>query len=328
VVGSSVLHRFGDVRAFLTMVHRVLKPTGRAFFVVPNRRYYQAFCQATATALGRLYARDGVWSEPCHAVMVMLAELRQQLVHQSDRTFLSSLREKHLFNSDALEDLAREVGFATVDAIPLRPDPLGGEATRRFCHDAGIPDTFANELAPLVASAGAPFFSLLSRQDASASMLLWLTKGVGPTLRTFSVRPEPPPIGFTAPDSALGGAPPRWSVELAARDSPDGIVVSVGGWCLVNTDVVWLRLGLEGVSRDAPVWRPRPDVHGALNSHGLYHPLNALCCGMEIDLLFDGVHPRDNECSLRVEIVLANGLIARGPAPLTLVMDEPLVITQ
>ena len=328
VVGTCVLHRFGDVRAFLTMVHRVLKPAGRAFFIVPNRRYHQAFCQATATALVRLHARDGVWSEPSHAVMLMLAELRQQLLHQGDRTFLSSLREKHLFDSDAMQDLAREVGFATVDAVPLHPDPLGGEITRRFCHDAGIPDAFANELAPLVASAGAPFFSLLSRQDASASMLLWLVKGVGPTLRTFSVRPEPPAVGFTAPDSALGGAPPRWSVELAARDLPDGVVVSVGGWCLVNTDVVWLRLGLNGVSRDVPVWRPRPDVHGALNPHGLYHPLNALCCGMAIDLLFDGVHPRDNECPLRVEIVLANGLIARGPAPLALVMDEPLVIAQ
>ena len=328
VAGTHVLHRFGDVRAFLTMVHRVLKPAGRAFFVVPNRRYYQAFCQATATALVQMNARDGVWSEPCHAVMGMLAQLRRQLLHQGDQTFLSSLREKHLFDSDALEDLAREVGFATIDAVPLRPDPLGGDATRRFCHDAGIPDTFANELAPLVASAGAPFYSLLSRQDASASLLLWLTKGVGPTLRTFSVQPEPPPIGFTAPNSALGGAPPRWSVELAARNSPDGVVVSVGGWCLVNTDVVWLRLSLDGVSRDAPVWRPRPDVHGALNPHGRYHPLNALCCGMEIDLLFDGVHPRDKQCSLSVEIVLANGLIARGPAPLALMMDEPLVIAQ
>ncbi len=328
VVGACALQRCGDPRAFLAMVHRVLKATGRAFFLVPNRRYHQAFCHATATALVQLHLRDGGWPEAGHATLRMLADLRHQLLHRGDQPLLSSRLERHFFDSDALGDLALEIGFATVDVIPLRPDPLGGETTLRFCRDAGIPDDFAADLAPLVASAGAPFFSLLSRQDASATMLLWLTKGVGPTLRTFRARPNVPVVGFATPGAAVGGAPPRWSVELTAQDQPDGIVVSVGGWCLVNTDVVRLRVALNGVSRDAPVWRPRLDVHEVLNSRGLYHPLNALCCGMASDLLFDGLHPVDGQCHLHVEIVLANGMTVRGPAPPALVMNKLLVIAQ
>jgi ubiquinone/menaquinone biosynthesis C-methylase UbiE/uncharacterized protein YbaR (Trm112 family) len=328
VVGACVLQRCGDPRAFLAMVHRVLKATGRAFFLVPNRRYYQAFCYATATALVQLHLRDRAWPEAGHATLRILADLRQQLLHQGDQPFLSSRLEKHLFDSDALEDLAREIGFATVDVIPLHPDPLGGETTRRICRGAGIPDEFVAGLAPLVASAGAPYFRLLSRQDASATMLLWLTKGVGPTLRTFRARPNVPVVSFAAPDSAVGGAPPRWSIELTAHDSPDGVVVSVGGWCLVNTDVVKLRIVLNGVSRDAPVGRPRLDVHEVLNTRGLYHPLNALCCGMASDLLFDGLHPVDDQCHLHVEIVLANGMTVRGPAPPALMMNKLLIIAQ
>jgi SAM-dependent methyltransferase len=328
VVGTAVVSRFGDVRGFLAMAHRVLKAGGRALFVVPNRRCHQAFCQAAAAALVRQFARDRVWTDGGRATLQMLADLRLQLVHQGDRRFLSGLRDKHLFDSEALEDMALEVGFATVDVMPLQPDPLGAETTRRLCQDAAVADEFTGQLAPLAASAGAIFFGLLSRQDASASMLLWLTKGIGPRLRTFSARPPPPAIGVVAMEYALGGAPPRWSIELAARDTSDGVVVSLGGWCLVNTDVVWVRLRLDDVSREAPVWRPRPDVHEVLNFHGLYHPLNALCCGMAAELLFDGVHPQDNRCRLQVEVVLASGLIARGPAPDVVIMNEPMIIAQ
>jgi ubiquinone/menaquinone biosynthesis C-methylase UbiE len=328
VVGTFALQRCEVPRAFLAMVHRVLKAAGRAFFLVPNRRYHQAFCHATATALVQLHLRDGMWPEAGDATLRMLADLRQQLLHQGDQAFLSSRVEKHLFDSDALEDLALEIGFATADVIPLHPDPLGGETTVRLCRDAGIPADFAADLAPLVASAGAPFFSLLSRQDASASMLLWLTKGAGPTQRTFRARPKPPAVSFAIPDYAVGGAPPRWSVELTAHDSPDGVMVSVGGWCLVNVDVVWLRVALDGISREVPVGQPRLDVHEVMNSRRQYHPLNALCCGMASDLLFDGLHPVDDQCHLHVEIVLANGMTVRGPAPPALSMNKLLIIAQ
>ncbi|WP_428487264.1 class I SAM-dependent methyltransferase [Rhodopila sp.] len=328
VAGTAVLPRIGDVRGFLTTVHRVLKPGGRAFFVVPNRRYHQALCHAVANALVHQYAHHGAWSGQGEGVMHMLARLRRQLVHQGDLTFLAALRDKHLFDSDGLEDLAREVGFADVSVIPVDPDPLGGETTKRLCHHAAVPDAVATELAALVVSAGAPYFSLLSRQDASAEMLVWLTKGVGPRPSTFSALPVAPTVAFAGPEAALGGAPPRWSIELAARDTVDGVAVAMGGWCLMNIDVVWVRLGLDDVTREVPVWRPRPDVHEVLNAKGLYHPLNALCCGLDTNLLFDGLHPKDNRCLLHLEIVLANGMVVKGPVPDMLVMNEKLIVTQ
>ena len=44
VIGTALLSGIGDVRAFLAMVYRALKPNGRAAFVVPNRRYHEAMC--------------------------------------------------------------------------------------------------------------------------------------------------------------------------------------------------------------------------------------------------------------------------------------------
>ncbi len=156
-------------------------------------------------------------------------------------------------------------------------------------------------------------------------MLLWLTKARGPSVRIFTHRPAPLP-GPLAADVALGGVAPRWSVELAARDTPDGIVVTMGGWCLCNTDVQWVRLTLDDVTRVAPVWRPRPDVHEVLNRSGVYHPLNTLCSGMASELLFDGVHAVGPTRPFRLDIVLASGLVVSGPAPEMLVMEQPMVI--
>jgi len=328
VVGATVLPRIGNVRAFLAMVHRVLKPGGRAMFVVPNRRYHQALSQVLAAALVRQFARHGVWPEQHHALLQVLAHTRQRLIHRDDAPFLSNLQDKHFFDSEALEDVALELGFATADTFPLDPDALGIGAVRRLCEEVGLPDALTAEMVPLAVSLGAPYFQLLAPRDQSASMLVWLTKGIGPSLRTFSPRPKPPAVEFARPDLALGGAPPRWSLELVAHDTQDGITVALGGWCLVNTDVSWVRLRLDGITRLAPVWRPRPDVYEALNSHGLYQPLNALCCGLQADLLFDGLHPVDNHCHLHLAIVLANGLIMEGPAPERLVMDKAFTIVQ
>jgi ubiquinone/menaquinone biosynthesis C-methylase UbiE len=326
VIGTALLPGMGNPRAFLSMVQRILKPNGRALFVVSNRRYRQALCQATAEALVQRFARDGAWPEGHVAAMSFLANARRLLVHRGDTNFLSDQEEKHLFDSDALEELGREVGFATAEMIPLDPDPAGAETARDTCIDAGLSEDAGQALAPLIASAGQPFFSLLNRQDQSAAMLFWLTRASGPVVRIFSARPPPPAIGHAAPEAALGGAPPRWSIEVLPRDTPDGIVVSLGGWCLINADVLWVRLTLDGVARVAPVWRPRPDVHEVLNRSHHYHPLNALCSGMDSELVFAGVHALDNACPFSLDILLANGLIVSGSMPERLVMDEPVVI--
>src|SRR5947199_273440 len=81
----------GDLRGFLTMVHRALKPRGRAWFVVPNRRYRQAVCLAMAEALAQRFARDGAWPEEIHAAVGVLARSRRLLVHQGDADFLAGI---------------------------------------------------------------------------------------------------------------------------------------------------------------------------------------------------------------------------------------------
>jgi SAM-dependent methyltransferase len=325
VIGTSLLSGVGDVRAFLAMVHRVLRPNGRAMFVVPNRRYYEAMCLAMAEALVQRHARDGVWPEGQDAALELLAQTRRLLVHRGDREFLAGLDVKHLFDSETLEAFGAEAGFTTAEMIPLDPDPAGAETTQTICRSAGAPDSFTETFGGLAASVGRRFFNLLGRQDQSAAMLLWLTKGPGPRVRIFSHRKPPPPSQVVA-DAALGGVVPRWSVELEAQDRPDGIVVSLGGWCLCNTDVRWVRLTMDDVVRTAPVWRPRPDVHEVLNRRGVYHPLNTLCSGMADQLVFEGVHAVDNRRAFRLDIVLTNGLIVSGPAPEALVMDESMVI--
>ena len=326
LICTGALSGIADVHAFLAMVHRVLKPGGRAAFVVPNRRYWEAMCSAMAEALVQLHARERVWPEGQAVALEVLAHTRRLLLHRDDLGFLSVLKEKHLFDSEALEDLGREIGFATAEAIPLDPDPAGADTTRRACRRAGAPDGFTDRFGALVGSVGQPFFNLLGRQDASASMLLWVTKAQSPRVRIFSVRPAPPPVRFAGPDAALGGAAPRWSLELLARDSPEGIVVTLGGWCLCNVAVRWVRLTLDGVARHAAVWRPRPDVHEVLNGRGLYHPVNALCSGLEGELLFAEVHATNNLCPFRLEVVLTSGLVVTGEAPETLVMDEQMVV--
>lgn len=326
VLCTGMLSGVDDVRGFLAMAYRVLRTNGRAAFVVPNRRYVGAMCLAMAEALVQQRARVEIWPDGHEAALDILAHTRRLLLHRDDLGFLGALQEKHLFDSEALEDLGREAGFATAEMIPMAPDATGVETTRKTCHAAGAPDGFTDTFGAMVGSVGQPFFDLLARQDASAPMLLWLTKAAGPQVRVFSHRPASPAQLFTGPDAALGGVGPRWSIELLARDTEAGIVVTLGGWCLCNTDVRWVRLTLGDVARHAPVWRPRPDVHVVLNGRGLYHPLNTLCSGMDSELLFADVHPVESACPFRLEVMLASGPVVSGAAPERLVMGEPMVV--
>jgi 2-polyprenyl-3-methyl-5-hydroxy-6-metoxy-1,4-benzoquinol methylase len=328
VVGVDVLDRTGDVRGFLATVHRTLKPGGRAWFVVPNRRYHQALCHALAEALVQSFARDRVWPDEIHAAAGILAWNRLRQVHQGDAAFINTLDQKHQFDSEMLEDLAQEVGFATAEMIPLLHDPIGARTAHRMLAATGLSERFVNDITPLLVSAGQPFLSLLGRQDCSASMLLWLTKAAGPQVQVFTGRPKPAQVGVAAVHAAVGGADPRWSVELMARDTPDGIMVELKGWCLANTDVRWMRLTLDGTMRHVPVWRPRPDVHEVLNRAGLYNSLNTLCSGADAELLFDAVHAPEGRCRFGLDVELANGLILVGHAPAMLPMDEVVVINQ
>jgi hypothetical protein len=326
VIGTTALAGITDTRAFLTRIHHMLKTKGRAAFVVPNRRYYQAVCMAMAEAVAQRFARDGRWPEGCGPVLAMLGEIRRSILHSGDPEARNPLPARHLFASDSLEDLGYEVGFDSVSVLPLDPDPAGGQTISRMCQDAGASGEFSHEFGPFAATLGRPYLSLLDRRDVSALSLVWLTKAEGPSVRMFTDRQSSPPLVYVGPDAAVGGVMPRWSVELRARDTQDGVVVTIGGWCLANIDVLWVRVTLDSVTRQAAVCQPRPDVHEVLNRSHVYHPLHAICSGMMAELLFPEVHPGEEGCPLRLEIVLAGGLVVTGPSPDWLEMDQPTVI--
>jgi hypothetical protein len=258
--------------------------------------------------------------------MDLLAQSRRLLVRREEQTCPGASADRYFFDSDMLEETGEQIGFATANMIPLDPDPAGAESIACACRNAGASDHFVRAFGPLGAAIGRPYLSLLSYRDSSRFNLLWLTKSAGPTVRIYTGRPMGPSVVYPGPDAALGGAPPRWSVELLGWDTRDGIVVKVGGWCLSNIDVLEVRITLDGNTQSAPVWRHRPDVHEVLNQGRIYHPLNAICSGMDEVLVFSGVHPSDDGSPLRIEIVLAGGLVLTGPAPDTLIMNEPMVI--
>ncbi len=180
----------------------------------------------------------------------------------------------------------------------------------------------------MVASVGKRYVSMLARRDSGAFLLVWLTKGIGPPVHSFVHEAQPGAVRFRQPESALGGLPPRWSIEATAREEPAGLQVSVDGWCLVNADVVWLRFTVDGVARVASLGLPRPDVHDVLNQQGFYHPLNALCSGLHATLRFDGVRSQDGQCALRIEVVLTSGVVVQAPAPATLMLNETVTLAQ
>jgi SAM-dependent methyltransferase len=326
VIGSVVLPGIGDVRGFLSMVYRALKPAGRALFVVPNRRCHQAICLAMAEALTQQFARHGVWPDNCEAAMRRVAELRLSLVDRDDHPRLIPPEDQPLFDSGTLEAMGEQIGYETAEMIPLDPDPVGVATITRVCLDAGASDAFAAVFGPLAATIGRPFLSLLSPRDASAFSLFWLTKPAGPMVRVYAGSPAEPVVVYPGPDEALGGAPPRWSLELLGRDTQEGIMVKIGGWCLSNIDALDVRVTLDDSVRSTPIWRHRPDVHDVLNRSRVYHALNALCSGIDDELLFAGIHPTEAGCEFGIEIVLAGGLTVRGPAPDRLLMDQPVVI--
>lgn len=323
VIGTAVLARTAGPRSFLIDVHRILKPGGRALFIVPNRRYWQAICLAMTEALVQRHANEGKWPREAWPVMTKLARIRQMMLHPGTVAHPDDL---HPFDADAVEYLGAETGFATTDVIPLSPDAAGADTIERFCLEAGTPEGFAREVGCLGAVAGRRFFGLLSDRDAAAYSLVWLTKAPGPAVRFQKPRPPVPPMVYPAPDIALGGVPPHWSIELLGWQTPDGIMVRIGGWCLGNVDVLAVRVTLDDVGRDAPACRYRPDVQEVMNPQRLYHPVNALFSGLDGELLFPGLQAGDDSCRLQIDIVLTGGVTLSGPTPDRLVLNEPMVI--
>lgn len=325
--GAQMLHHVDDVCGFLAAIYRCLRPGGRAFFIEPNRRFHRALMQALADIAALMIARERADSNDRQLLLNLLASARQRLLLQDDPVALMRLEDKLLFTGEAFEDMAHGLGFATAEAIPLSPDPTGMLIARRLCAESGISEAYGQEIANLMPSVGARYFGLLARQDTSPSLLLWMTKRVGPWPRRFQAPPPEPRLpGPEAPLAAYGGQPPHWFIEIMAHPSADGLTLTVGGWCLAAADIKAVRITLDGVTVAPTVWLPRPDVHLAMNQAGHYPAWNALCCGLSAEEFLPGSRARNGEVPLRVEIVLASGIVLPAEAPPTLQLNEKLVV--
>ncbi len=324
-VGGSVLHHMPDVRRFLSNMFRWLKPGGRAFFTEPNLRYHRALGQTLADILALLHNEDPTYSDGKQALLNLVSQWRRGILHQGDLAFLTTLEDKHMFASDAFEAMGQELGFAKAYAIPTSYQPTGVGFVGALCSQLNVGEAVRSSVLGLLPAFTDRYLSLLSPRDQTDSFLFWLEKGTGPVMRHFRGPPAPdaePPADL--PEAfRTGGLPPRWWLELTATHTPEGISLRLNGWCLVNTDVKWIRVTLGGVTRQAPVWLPRPDVQGTINTESVYASWNALCCGVNETLSFD-----DGPLDLTIEAVLAGGFVLPIPAPPGLQLNEPVVVTQ
>lgn len=333
--GTSVLHHIQDVRAFMARMFRWLKPGGRAFFTEPNIRYHRAVGQTLADILAVLYRADATFSHGRQSLLNLIGQWRRGIVHRDDLPYLATLDDKHMFAADAFEAMGREVGFATVLAIPVAHDPTGIGFVKRLCAQLEIEEPVRAAVLGLLPAFADRYLSLLSPRDRTPGFLFWIEKGVGPAVRRF----QGPPAAEAAPPDDLpevfrtGGLPARWTLALTASRGEGGIAVQVSGWCLANTDILWLRVRLDGVVRQTPVWLPRPDVQQAINATGRYASWNALCCGVDDTLTFpDDANPDDANpdaaLEATAEIVLAGGSVVPVPLPAALPWDTTVHVAQ
>ncbi|MDR3537761.1 MAG: class I SAM-dependent methyltransferase [Acetobacteraceae bacterium] len=326
--GTSVLHHILDVRGFLAEVFRSLKPGGRALFLEPNLRFHRALMHTLADVVAQLQSRGDAFSQDRQKLHNVLSEGRRAMLHQGDLAFLVSLEDKHMFEADAFEQMGLELGFASAEALPCGVHATGVAVVSTLCSQLGVGDAVRRDVMQLLPAYASRYIGLLSPRDQSSMFLLWLEKGVGPQQRSFR-GPEPDEeadfLAEVPPDPA-GGLPRQWSFGLEARPTQDGIGLQLSGWCLVNADIRWLRITLEGVTRETPVWRPRPDVQNLVNGNGLYSAWNALCSGVDTELAFEGVAPSTDGLALAIEIELMSGHLIQVKTPERLPLGEPISI--
>jgi 2-polyprenyl-3-methyl-5-hydroxy-6-metoxy-1,4-benzoquinol methylase len=306
-IGASVVHHIADVRGFLEDVWRLLKPGGRACFMEPGLRYHRVLAMAFADIIAMLLARDPTNTADRQALHNWIAEARRGVMLQGDRVLLADYEDKHMFVGETFEAVALEAGFATAEALPSSPDPDGLGAVGGLLARLQVSEPLAGQVMQLWPGYAGRYLSLLSARDLSPGYLFWLTK---------SDRPEAAPPSRPTQSRELrrcseatvtgGGVPLRYVLTLTARRMPEGLQVKVEGWCLTNPDSKSVRLTIEDVSREAPIWLPRADVHLALNADRSYAVWNSLCCGIGSDLWFHGRYPAADTIGCCIDLVFAN----------------------
>lgn len=321
-VGIQVLHHLPDYGAFLHQLFRCLKPGGIAFFAEPALPFHIALASGLADFLAEQIAADPTASRDRQQLLNWIAVQRREVLHQGELAYLATLEDKHMFVPADFAAAARRIGFTTVEAFPLAPDPLGMRMAGGLFFELGLSPEGTDEAMRNLPRHTERHFASLSPEDRSASYLFWLRK------------PETNRTRATRRGAAKPGAPQRATVDLwpahwrlALRAEPDvnGLVVHVGGWCLLKSDIKWLRIAIGGQQRDAPVWYPRPDVQAAFNRSGTYATWNALCCGVNERLVFDGVAATGADVPIRAQLVLANGFVFDLPVQRTR-LGEPMLL--
>ncbi len=337
-VGTSVLHHIPDVGAFLTDIVRWLRPGGRAFFLEPSRRFFQALAQALAdiaVLLMPAYQDHPVALQP---LFNWLGYERRDCLHHNDIEFLSTLEDKHKFTPEQIASLGVEAGFSTSEAIPFGSDPTGIATARGLAREIGLDASLIDTVTQMMATVGRRYMSLLGQTDAAPQLLIWLTKQPdtpnGPGLRSPPVQPlpvqplpvqplpvqslpdQPSPVqslpdrpSGTLPRPEFAGVPPRCHLTVVAAVVDGRLELHVSGWCLSNLDVKWVRVRAQGEERDAPVWLPRPDVQRAVNPHGSYAAWNALCSGVDTRLSMGTAVPGDDGYAFSVSLVFVGGAV-------------------
>jgi ubiquinone/menaquinone biosynthesis C-methylase UbiE len=324
-LGSSVVHHITDVRGFLAKVYRMLKPGGRAFFIEPTLRYHQVVAMTFSDILAFLLARDPTNSPERQALHNWISEARRGFLHQGDLEFLATCEDKHMFIGEAFEATALEVGFATAEALPSTPDPDGINEISGLFARLRVGEELGGQIKRLWPNYARRYLSLLHEKDRSLGFLFWLIKPVEPrsvAAPTPQVATEPALI--TEAVATGGGMPIRCDIKLTAEAVPEGIRLNISGWCLAVADLKAVRVTIDNVSRRTPVWLPRADIQLALNKEGLYPAWNALCCGIQADLIFEGATAAGSDVPIDLDLIFVNGCFMRLMSGAALPLGEQI----
>ncbi len=307
--GIQVLHHIPDVEAFLEDLFRFLKPGGIAFFTEPALHFHQALATAVAEIVAMQMARDPAASRDRQLLHNWVGEQRRGTLHQGALDYLATLEDKHMFVAEEFAAMARRIGFTTAEAFPLATDRTGAKMARGLLGELGLSPEGSAEILRLLPNYTRRHFQALRPEERTPSYLFWLAK----PRRAGRGRPKPVAPAKAAPRMVVDVQPAHWFLELRAVPETASLTVDVEGWCLLNSDIKWLRVEIGGVSHDTPVWYPRVDVHTAFNSDGTYAPWNSLCCGVTDRIVFDGV-PGDAEAlPITLQLELMNGFIMTLP---------------
>ncbi len=314
IIGSVRCDSPRAARLFLNEVYRVLNPGGRALFVEPNPLFRARVLNALAGAIALLPA---ALQDSALRILEWLAHQRRAAMARQDAYLLVGFDAHRSFMRQAFVDQARTLGFTHVALLALPREQAIGALVDQACAEVGIGTAMRPALVAVITAA-----MPVDGDDLlpAPNLLITLEKPKGPHVRLFALPDWPP-----AETPALAA---RWVLALHPVATEDGLAVTLDGWCLLNRDAVALAVTAGGVTARAAIWRPRSDVHQALNGDGQFPAWNAMCCGVSEQLVFPGVRDDGAGVALAVRILLVDGVTAAIPCPETITAGNSFQLTR